>query len=94
MEQEGVSIKVAGALKGAVRVASFDVTAGELRAEVSRLLGEQVRLAAGHTAWLPMHSTCTWLQHHLTAAYGDSAGVGDHSSIKMIAGGRNLLVRM
>jgi hypothetical protein len=50
MEQEGVSIKVAGALKGAVRVASFDVTAGELRAEVARLLGEHVRPAAGHTA--------------------------------------------
>ncbi|WIA39072.1 hypothetical protein OEZ86_005216 [Tetradesmus obliquus] len=56
MEQEGVSIKVAGALKGAVRVASFDISAGELRAEVARLLG-----------------------------------VSDVSSVKMIAGGRNLL---
>uniref|UniRef100_A0A383VM59 UBA domain-containing protein n=1 Tax=Tetradesmus obliquus TaxID=3088 RepID=A0A383VM59_TETOB len=56
MEQEGVSIKVAGALKGAVRVASFDISAGELRAEVARLLG-----------------------------------VSDVGSVKMIAGGRNLL---
>jgi hypothetical protein len=94
MEQEGVSIKVAGALKGAVRVASFDVTAGELRAELARLLGEQTRPAAGHTAWLPLHSTCTWLQQHLTAAYGACAGLNDHSSVKMIAGGRKLLVRM
>jgi hypothetical protein len=61
MEQEGVSIKVAGALKGAVRVASFDVSAGELRAEVARLLGERGQPAADHTAWSPMHAKCTWL---------------------------------
>jgi hypothetical protein len=62
MEQEGVSIKVAGALKGAVRVASFDVAAGELRAEVARLLGEQAGQAADHTAWSPMQCIAQHMQ--------------------------------
>lgn len=34
-----VTIKVAGSLKGVVRVVSLDSTIGELRAECSRLLG-------------------------------------------------------
>jgi len=34
-----VTIKVAGSLKGVVRVVSLDSTVGELRAECSRLLG-------------------------------------------------------
>jgi hypothetical protein len=36
-------IKVSGALKGVVRISSFEATVGELRAEVARLLGEACR---------------------------------------------------
>eukprot|EP00775_Hariotina_reticulata_P012251 gene12251-12388_t len=50
-----VTIKVAGSLKGVVRVASLESSVGELRAECSRLLG-----------------------------------LSDPSSVKLIAGGRNL----
>lgn len=45
-----VLVKVAGALKGVVRLPSYEASTGELRAEVARLLGEQGRM---HT---PMHT--------------------------------------
>jgi hypothetical protein len=40
---EEAVIKVSGALKGVVRIQSFQATVGELRAEVARLLGEACR---------------------------------------------------
>lgn len=42
MADDTVTIKVAGALKGVVFIKSYDATAGELRVEVARLLGERM----------------------------------------------------
>lgn len=48
--EDGVGVRVAGALKGVVRVKSFDAPVAELRAEVARLMGEHQETAGPCTA--------------------------------------------
>lgn len=47
---ESVAVKVAGALKGVVRIRSFEATVSELRAEVARLMGKKVTACYDSTA--------------------------------------------
>lgn len=103
-DPQPVVVKVAGALKGVVRIRSYDSPVSELRAEVARLTGEQLARmqpspsTAVATCRYQGHA-CVTLRRIIHSCRSAAAtphmtlihsGVSDAADVKLIAGGRTL----